>query len=77
VVERLRESSSLPRGRRQRCDDAVLTDLHRLKVKGFDPGPVDGVFGAQTEAAVTAFHRAKWLPADGIVGPKTLAKLRA
>ena len=32
---------------------------------------VDGVFGAETEAAVQAFQRRRGLVADGIVGPRT------
>jgi lysozyme len=35
----------------------------------------DGVFGANTEAAVKAFQKKKGLGCDGCVGPKTLAAL--
>lgn len=38
---------------------------------GYNPGPVDGIFGAQTEQAVIAFQRDNGLVADGIVGPQT------
>ncbi len=38
---------------------------------------VDGVFGAQTKAAVEKFQRSKNLPADGIVGAKTMTALLA
>lgn len=45
---------------------------------GFDPGPVDGIFGAKTAAAVKAFQESvKSLDVDGIAGPKTAAKLEA
>jgi peptidoglycan hydrolase-like protein with peptidoglycan-binding domain len=42
-----------------------------LKDLGYDPGPVDGTFGADTEAAVKAFQRDWGIPADGVVGPVT------
>lgn len=37
--------------------------------------PIDGIFGAKTEAAVKAFQRDHGLTVDGIVGPKTWAAL--
>jgi peptidoglycan hydrolase-like protein with peptidoglycan-binding domain len=39
--------------------------------------PVDGRFGAGTEAMVRAFQREKGLVPDGIVGPKTWAAIEA
>ncbi len=39
-----------------------------LKALGFNPGPVDGVFGAATEKAVKAFQTSVGIHADGIVG---------
>lgn len=38
---------------------------------GYDPGPVDEVFGQHTLAAVVAFQRDNGLVPDGIVGPAT------
>jgi len=38
---------------------------------GYNPGPVDGVFGQQTKQAVIEFQRNNGLVADGIVGPAT------
>ena len=37
----------------------------------FDPGPIDGVGGARTRAAVVAFQSANGLAPDAIVGPMT------
>jgi peptidoglycan hydrolase-like protein with peptidoglycan-binding domain len=42
---------------------------------GFDPGPVDGVFGRQTEEALRQFQAANALVVNGIAGPETWAAL--
>jgi peptidoglycan hydrolase-like protein with peptidoglycan-binding domain len=53
-------------------NDPAVRDLQEaLKALGYNPGPVDGVFGATTETAVKAFQQAKGITADGIVGKIT------
>lgn len=47
----------------------------RLSAWGYNPGSVDGVYGAKTEAAVKRFQSKHGLTADGIAGPATLAKI--
>lgn len=42
---------------------------------GFDPGPVDGIFTAQTEAAVRAFQERRGLPVTGILDSATRQRL--
>jgi peptidoglycan hydrolase-like protein with peptidoglycan-binding domain len=42
-----------------------------LQSKGFNPGPLDGIFGQKTNTAVKHFQGSKGLVADGIVGPLT------
>ena len=52
--------------------DPAVRDLQEaLKALGYNPGPIDGVFGATTEAAVKAFQQARGITADGIVGKVT------
>jgi peptidoglycan hydrolase-like protein with peptidoglycan-binding domain len=46
-----------------------------LKDKGFDPGPIDGVQGPQTTAALKAYQKAEGLEATGKVDPQTMTKL--
>jgi peptidoglycan hydrolase-like protein with peptidoglycan-binding domain/DNA invertase Pin-like site-specific DNA recombinase len=43
----------------------------RLRALGHRPGPVDGLYGPLTEAAVERLQRDTGLSADGIVGPQT------
>jgi len=53
-------------------NDPAVRDLQdALRTLGFDPGPVEGVFGAKTESAVKAFQQSREIPADGIVGRVT------
>ncbi|MEA2420306.1 MAG: hypothetical protein QOE60_2512 [Thermoleophilaceae bacterium] len=46
----------------------VQRTLRRL---GWQPGPVDGLYGPRTKAAVTRFQSAARVAADGIVGSQT------
>jgi peptidoglycan hydrolase-like protein with peptidoglycan-binding domain len=50
---------------------AITRVQERLQALGLYGGPLDGVFGPQTEAAVMTFQRSRQLTADGIVGPAT------
>lgn len=47
----------------------------RLKNWGYYTGAVDGIYGTATRNAVIKFQKANGLTADGIAGPKTLAKI--
>lgn len=55
--------------------DAVKTLQDKLNALGYNSGNVDGIFGAKTYAAVTAFQKANSLGVDGIVGKLTWGKL--
>jgi peptidoglycan hydrolase-like protein with peptidoglycan-binding domain len=49
----------------------------RLAELKCDPGRIDGEFGSRTREAVVEFQQRDGLKVDGIVGPRTRAKLAA
>jgi N-acetylmuramoyl-L-alanine amidase len=51
--------------------DAVRQLQETLRSLGFYSGPIDGIFGSQTEAAVRRVQAENSLEVDGIVGPST------
>jgi hypothetical protein len=55
----------------------VLSQQARLKAWGFDPGPLDGVMGSKTEAAIRAFQKTLGVTSNGVVGPWLWKKLLA
>lgn len=47
-----------------------------LDYLGYEPGPIDGVDGANTQDAVRAFQAAEGLTVDGVAGTQTQARLK-
>ncbi len=54
---------------------AVAQVQRQLKSVGFNPGPIDGIFGPRTRAAVIAFQKHAHIAVDGVVGPQTRGAL--
>lgn len=54
---------------------AVTRIQETLAFLGFYQGPIDGIFGPDTEKAVMAFQRNAGLVDDGIIGPATWREL--
>lgn len=46
-----------------------------LQQLGFDPGPIDGVLGEKTRAALRRFQESKGLPPTGKIDPPTVAAI--
>lgn len=56
----------------------TIRDIQTALAKaGYRPGPIDGVWGRQTAAALRAFQKDKGLAVDGIAGPQSVAALAA
>lgn len=56
--------------------EAVLTVQKFLAAKGYQVGALDSRFGSRTESCVKQFQKDNGLVVDGIVGPKTWAKIK-
>jgi peptidoglycan hydrolase-like protein with peptidoglycan-binding domain len=69
------ETTYHPTLRRGSTGSAVQDLQTRLLSAGFNPGPVDGIFGYGTEGAVKSFQSSRGLTVDGIVGPQTWGAL--
>jgi N-acetylmuramoyl-L-alanine amidase len=63
-------------GHLMRGDDVAALQ-ERLVVLGLFAGPVDGIFGPQTEAALQELQRGLGLAPDGMCGPTTLHGMSA
>ncbi len=69
------DASSMPILRIGARGEAVADLQRRLQAVGFSPGPIDGWFGPQTQAAVRAFQQSRGITVDGWVGPQTWDQL--
>jgi peptidoglycan hydrolase-like protein with peptidoglycan-binding domain len=54
---------------------AVRLAQRRLAMRWYDPGPVDGKFGAKTQKAVKYYQLDRDLDADGVIGSATWTRL--
>jgi murein L,D-transpeptidase YcbB/YkuD len=55
--------------------DIEVAQLH-LRTFGFDPGPIDGIYTAQTQAAVRAFQTTYGLVVSGLLDRQTREQLK-
>lgn len=56
---------------------SIVREIQRaVRKAGFDPGPMDGIFGPNTAAAVAAYQADRELLVDGEVGPDTARHLK-
>lgn len=67
---------SYKKGRKLMSGDDVRAVQTRLVQLGYDPGIVDGLYGAKSEAAVRDFQTDSVIHIDGMVGPVTRLALR-
>lgn len=58
-------------------DPAVVSVQLALRALGFDPGPVDGVMGANTASALRKFQNSRGLPATGQMDAQTIDALKS
>ncbi len=64
------------RGRVVRVNQLVVSIQTNLSNLGFNPGPVDGVYGQRTRSAIIAFQRYYGFPVTGLADQNTMAQLQ-
>jgi peptidoglycan hydrolase-like protein with peptidoglycan-binding domain len=55
--------------------DIEVAQTH-LRAFGFDPGPIDGIYTAQTQAAIQAFQTTYGLVVSGLLDRQTREQLK-
>lgn len=56
-------------------NQAVTHLQSQLAARGYDPGPIDGMMGERTRAAIRAYQRDRQMPVDGQVSQALVASL--
>jgi len=69
--------TSNPTIRKGSTGNPVRRAQKRLTLGGYPTNGVDGIFGADTEAAVRRFQGDRGLTLDGVVGPRTWGEIDA
>ena len=72
-ARRVGESQGM--GAQSQSSGAVREAQQALQQKGYDVGPIDGVMGPKTSAALREFQQAQGLKASGRLDQQTLAAL--
>jgi lipid-binding SYLF domain-containing protein/osmotically-inducible protein OsmY len=70
-----RTAAAPARQQRATSSDDVKQSQEALRDKGYDPGPIDGVLGPRTRAALRSYQQAENLAVTGRLDPETTAKL--
>lgn len=75
VIQTQQGRSCLPTLRSGSSGENVRVLQLELRKRGYDVGPIDGIFGRKTDTAVRAFQRSVSISVDGIAGPVTLRNM--
>jgi peptidoglycan hydrolase-like protein with peptidoglycan-binding domain len=57
------------------AQDMIQLAESQLKVAGYDPGPVDGIYDEQTASAVRKYQAANGIPVSGLLDEPTRTAL--
>ncbi|HSJ95811.1 MAG TPA: peptidoglycan-binding domain-containing protein, partial [Myxococcota bacterium] len=70
------QQASIQQRAASRYDEQSIMQAQRaLGARGYDVGPVDGIWGPSSQAALRNFQQAKGMTVDERLGPETLAAL--
>ena len=76
VSELMAETEGTPETAEENMPDPMVRDIQdALLALGYEPGPVDGLMGRKTEAAIRAFQEAEQMTVDGLPSAELLIRL--
>ena len=76
LVASLRLGEAFAGGFRRSWPQNVVRELQkRLKELGFEPGPIDGLYGPKTEKAIRAYQKSHGLVQTGRISTRLLNSL--
>jgi peptidoglycan hydrolase-like protein with peptidoglycan-binding domain len=70
-----KDSTTADRPSTAQAQPDVRAAQEKLKDKGYDPGPVDGIWGPRTAAAISEYQRKEKMTITNRLDTETLAKL--
>jgi peptidoglycan hydrolase-like protein with peptidoglycan-binding domain len=74
-VSMRKPSTTAERPSTSRPEADVRAAQEKLKDKGYDPGPIDGIWGPRTAAAVSEYQRKEKMTVKSRLDTETLGKL--
>ncbi|MCP4397325.1 MAG: hypothetical protein GY801_08515, partial [bacterium] len=76
ISELMPDAEETPEQAEEKISDPIVEEIQgALQALGYNPGPIDGLMGRKTEAALNAFQETEQMPVDGLPSADILMRL--